>query len=267
MPEGTSGESSDSKRLSKNYSSITYRLATVPTLQLSRKSLIPLEPNHFKYISDEKPSTHAPLLKMDSLFKSKYSETSFYSSIRAQPKIRDSERTSVKTHLIDLNTPSSPKKTAYSFKSQHNSSTHGHTIPRCNLSVPLKTHISNDRKTILQEYLASLLSSRGYSNQHYPALEGGYFCKPTEYQRASYGMKLLQAVRTSNITLVDKMLKGGVSQNPCNAYGESIIHMICRRGDHELLKVFLKHGCCVQICDDFGRTPFHDACWTSKVSP
>lgn len=39
--------------------------------------------------------------------------------------------------------------------------------------------------------------------------------------------------------------------------------MICRRGDHELLKVFMDHGCNLQICDDFGRTPLHDACWTS----
>ena len=26
----------------------------------------------------------------------------------------------------------------------------------------------------------------------------------------------------------------------------------------------LDRGCSVQICDDFGRTPLHDACWTSE---
>mmetsp|Transcript_7706 Transcript_7706/g.11710 ORF Transcript_7706/g.11710 Transcript_7706/m.11710 type:complete len:177 (-) Transcript_7706:60-590(-) len=40
--------------------------------------------------------------------------------------------------------------------------------------------------------------------------------------------------------------------------------MICRRGDHDLLKLFMKYGCSLQVCDDFGRTPLHDACWTSK---
>lgn len=26
----------------------------------------------------------------------------------------------------------------------------------------------------------------------------------------------------------------------------------------------MDRGCSVQICDDFGRTPLHDACWTSE---
>ena len=30
-----------------------------------------------------------------------------------------------------------------------------------------------------------------------------------------------------------------------------------------MLQVFLDAGCSVQVCDDFGRTPLHDACWTS----
>ncbi len=40
--------------------------------------------------------------------------------------------------------------------------------------------------------------------------------------------------------------------------------MICRRADFELLKLFVEYGCSLQVCDDFGRTPLHDACWTSK---
>ncbi len=40
--------------------------------------------------------------------------------------------------------------------------------------------------------------------------------------------------------------------------------MVCRRGDYKLLKIFLEHGCSVQVSDDFGRTPLHDACWTTK---
>ena len=40
--------------------------------------------------------------------------------------------------------------------------------------------------------------------------------------------------------------------------------MVCRRGDYDILKLFMDYGCNVQICDDFGRTPLHDACWTAK---
>lgn len=40
--------------------------------------------------------------------------------------------------------------------------------------------------------------------------------------------------------------------------------MICRRGDVEFLRVLLNLGCSVQVSDDYGRTPLHDACWTAK---
>ncbi len=109
-----------------------------------------------------------------------------------------------------------------------------------------------------------MLKSRGYSDQHYCSLEGGYYCKPTDLQKASYGMKLIQAVRTSDSKLLRKLLNAGLSPNPCNAFGESIIHMVCRRGDVALLKIFLENGCSVQVSDDFGRTPLHDACWTAS---
>jgi len=125
----------------------------------------------------------------------------------------------------------------------------------------MKTNLNS--KLTLQSFLANLLQSRGYSNQHYCSLEGGYYCKPTDLQKASYGMKLIHAVRTSDETLLKRLLDAGLSANPCNAFGESIIHMICRRGDHKLLEIFLDHGCSVQVSDDFGRTPLHDACWTN----
>lgn len=268
MPEGKSEASGDDASPSSFSSSTAHRLAKVPTHQLSsKKSLIQLNLNQIKHFQNEVPASGAPFLNAEKLNESIYSDTC-YASLKAQQKLRDTEQASVKKEssaLHSLSSSSSSKKRAKSSESEKCTSNHSHKIPKYSLSLPIHKHI-NDRKIPLQEYLASLLSSRGYSNQYYPALEGGYFCKPTEYQKASYGMKLLQAVRTSDIILVDKMLREGVSQNPCNAYGESILHMICRRGDFELLNVFLKHGADVKVCDDFGRTPLHDACWTAKVS-
>jgi hypothetical protein len=129
------------------------------------------------------------------------------------------------------------------------------------------THISLNyhiRQQTLSQFFENLLESRGYSNKQYCSLETGYHCKPTELQKASYGMKFIEVVRTSNEFLLKKLLDAGLSPNPCNSFGESILHMICRRGDHKLLKIFLDYGCSVQISDDFGRTPLHDACWTSN---
>jgi len=59
-------------------------------------------------------------------------------------------------------------------------------------------------------------------------------------------------------------MQAGISPNPCNAYGESLVHMVCRRGDHELLKMLLVDvGTSIQVSDDYGRTPLHDACWAA----
>ena len=49
----------------------------------------------------------------------------------------------------------------------------------------------------------------------------------------------------------------------CNQFGESVLHMACRRGYSKIVDFLLRE---VQVrtdrCDDFGRNPFHDALWT-----
>jgi ankyrin repeat protein len=51
----------------------------------------------------------------------------------------------------------------------------------------------------------------------------------------------------------------------CNPFGESLIHMACRRGSFEVVEFFTKEANVDIKCrDDFGRTPMHDACWTSN---
>ena len=61
-----------------------------------------------------------------------------------------------------------------------------------------------------------------------------------------------------------KMSKSKNLQYCCNAFGESILHLSCRLGHVEIVK-FLLHEVQVplHIVDDMGRTPLHDAFWTS----
>ena len=51
--------------------------------------------------------------------------------------------------------------------------------------------------------------------------------------------------------------------NACNQFGESVLHMACRRGYTKIVDFLLTE---VKVrtdrCDDFGRNPFHDALWT-----
>jgi ankyrin repeat protein len=108
-----------------------------------------------------------------------------------------------------------------------------------------------------------MIQARGYSTDTFCSLDGGYFCKSTPLQEASYGTKIIQAVRNSDGELLKSMLDCGISPNACNAFGESVIHMVCRRGDYKLLKILLDAGCSLQVTNDFGRTPLHEACWTA----
>ena len=49
----------------------------------------------------------------------------------------------------------------------------------------------------------------------------------------------------------------------CNRFGESVLHMACRRGSADMVSFFMADCALpVNISDDFGRTPLHDACWT-----
>lgn len=114
-----------------------------------------------------------------------------------------------------------------------------------------------------QTYLDSILKTSGYDTNNYCSLESGYYCKPTDHQKASYGITIVQAVRTGDAKLLASLLRAGLSRNPCNAFGESIVHMVCRRGEMDLLQVLKDAGTSLQVSDDFGRTPLHDACWTA----
>jgi|Transcript_9907 ankyrin repeat protein len=131
-------------------------------------------------------------------------------------------------------------------------------------SIPRSVSLNELPTGSPQSYLEQLLHSRGYSTQNFCSLEGAYYCKPTPLQKASYGIKLVQAVRASDETLLRSLLECGLSPNPCNSFGESVVHMICRRGEYKLLKVLVDFGCSLQVTDDFGRTPLHDACWTAE---
>lgn len=114
------------------------------------------------------------------------------------------------------------------------------------------------------DWLMDIFKQRGYCTKSFCSLDTSYYAKPTDVQQASYGLKLVQLCRTDELEECKKIMECGLSYNPCNRFGESIVHMACRRGNTELVKYLLDRGCNVQACDDFGRTPLHDACWTNE---
>lgn len=119
-----------------------------------------------------------------------------------------------------------------------------------------------------QAFLDVLINSRGYSTRRYRSLQTGYYAKPTAFQQASYDVYLVKLLRNNNVETLRDVLTSGISPNPCNAFGESFIHMVCRRGDSHILKIMLESvGSSVQVSDDYGRYVFACIEYSHFVAP
>ena len=91
------------------------------------------------------------------------------------------------------------------------------------------------------------------------------FNKPSQETMDAYNLDAVKAVREHDATKLRAMIAEGKSLDACNRFGESLIHMACRHGDEEMVRLLIFEGNVrLDMTDDFGRTPLHDACWTSK---
>ena len=90
------------------------------------------------------------------------------------------------------------------------------------------------------------------------------FQKPSEEDIAAYDLETVKTIRANNLDQLRQLWKSGKSMDACNQFGESVLHMACRRGYANIVEFLLRE---VKVrsdrCDDFGRNPFHDALWTS----
>lgn len=116
------------------------------------------------------------------------------------------------------------------------------------------------------EVLLKMMAKKGVNavSRSYSDL-GGFFYTPSQDEIDSYGFEVLRAVRDADIDFLRKYHSEGKSLNICNRFGESLLHLACRK---QLVSVvdFLLNEANVpaQVCDDYGRTPMHDACWTPE---
>jgi len=88
----------------------------------------------------------------------------------------------------------------------------------------------------------------------------------------AYNTPIVQEVRNNNLEGVKKLYEDGQFKygvNACNRFGESILHIACRRGHLDMVKFLIGEAglSCAEIRDDYHRTPLHDAFWTSTASP
>jgi hypothetical protein len=96
----------------------------------------------------------------------------------------------------------------------------------------------------------------------------GVFSEWTSAQKAAYDKDAIAAIRGRNIDLMRTWVASGRTMQAANSFGESLLHMACRRGFLDVVQFLIDEcGHDIWIRDDTGRTPLHDACWTAEPCP
>ena len=118
-----------------------------------------------------------------------------------------------------------------------------------------------------QDALERIAQERGYGSKfRIAADEAAYDAVPSPLQLASFGTEVVKAVHTSDAKRLGELLSSGLSPNPCNQFRDSIVDLVCKRGNEEIFQCLLNHGSELRVCDGFGRTPLHHSCWASEFS-
>ena len=117
------------------------------------------------------------------------------------------------------------------------------------------------------ELLVSILKEHGYIYRAIPTAElDDYFVAVTPDRMQNYSTDIIGAIQASNIATLRKMhFEEKRSLDGCNKFGESILHTACRRGLPDVVAFLIDEAKVdLRVRDDYGRTPMHDACWTSE---
>jgi hypothetical protein len=117
-----------------------------------------------------------------------------------------------------------------------------------------------------QTTLISILQSQGYKANIYKSSElNDFFLEMSDESTAAYDQDVITAVRDGDLHTLREMHKNGRPLQCSNKFGESLVHMACRRGLTDVVRFLIKEaGVTLRVKDDVGRSPLHDAFWSSE---
>jgi len=129
-----------------------------------------------------------------------------------------------------------------------------------------QTKVKLDENCNPQTALISILQEAGYKADTRKSSEiQDFFLQYTESHVAAYDQEVVRAVRTKNVKVLRELHRNGKNLQAANRFGESLVHMACRRGYTEVVRFLIKEAnVTLRVKDDFGRTPLHDACWSAE---
>lgn len=105
-----------------------------------------------------------------------------------------------------------------------------------------------------QDYLKSILKMMGISAGSRPALSVDDFFLPVLPENVQgYGPTIITAIREEDLDTLGRIRDAGGTLQCCNKFGESIVHMACRRGSLTVLHYLMRNGVSIRLIDDYGR--------------
>ena len=133
--------------------------------------------------------------------------------------------------------------------------------------TPVINKPSDYWKSLLDEWNVPVLDTVGIEQDE--SRDSVDFMETTSERVEAYqSIELLTAVRRRDIPTLkriasEKKSEGG-TMNACNRFGESILHLACRKGSLDVVELLVGSNCdcSLLVRDDYGRTVLHDACWT-----
>jgi ankyrin repeat protein len=97
----------------------------------------------------------------------------------------------------------------------------------------------------------------------YQDIPSDFYLPFTDAEMDAYCSELLNAVRSQDLDALRKFHKAGRPLKCSNRFGESLLHLACRKGFADVVDLLINEaGVPLRVKDDFGRNPAHDACWT-----
>lgn len=123
-------------------------------------------------------------------------------------------------------------------------------------------------ETSPDSFYKTIIGKLGYHSSSIPSLQvKDYFLEYTQDQIAAYDHAVTGAVRGDDVDTLRALFRNGKTMQCSNKFGESIVHMACRKGSLSVIRFLVEEAdVCLRVRDDFGRTPLHDACWSSRPS-
>jgi hypothetical protein len=116
------------------------------------------------------------------------------------------------------------------------------------------------------EALLSMLSSQGFKARTFAHDSLPHFFEEiTEKELQAYDADALTAVRNADMETLHKFHQEGRPLKCSNQFGESLLHLACRKGLVSVVKFLVCDvGVPLNVRDDMGRSPLHDAFWTPE---